>query len=231
MPSTIMHVLQPRSVLESGLSSATQKTCLCCLEDFQPSSQVAVLPCGHIFDEDGAALVSNDSLGIRWVWHQTPYWMPSEHACFCRKKVDRTRSKSTNPWLTSWLPRPTKWILQWFTMFASLAQASFTLMMQDCILAWSASKRKASRTCPTCRSNFTVLWCGALVILRDQPIFHLPQYSLPWWYEKSSLTAAVCLCSLSRYVMRINCTGSGQTWSVKIWAQSVGLSVGPLSLD
>lgn len=71
-------VVEKASVLESGLSSATQKTCLCCLEDFQPSSQVAVLPCGHIFDE-------------------------------------------------------------------------------DCILAWSAAKRKASRTCPTCRSNFTVL--------------------------------------------------------------------------
>ena len=153
MPSTIMHVLQPRSVLESGLSSATQKTCLCCLEDFQPSSQVAVLPCGHIFDEDGAALASNDSLGIRWVWHQTPYWMPSMHV-FAEKrisKVDRTRSKSTNPWLTSWLHLVAKANLKWI-----LAPASFTLM-QDCILAWSAAKRKASRTCPTCRSNFTVL--------------------------------------------------------------------------
>ena len=42
----------PRSVLESGLSLETQKTCLCCLEDFQPTSRVAVLPCGHVFDEE-----------------------------------------------------------------------------------------------------------------------------------------------------------------------------------
>ena len=27
-------------------------TCACCLDDFHPSSQVAVLPCGHIFHED-----------------------------------------------------------------------------------------------------------------------------------------------------------------------------------
>ena len=43
-----------RTVLESGLSSSTQKTCLCCLEDFQASSRVAVLPCGHIFDEESS---------------------------------------------------------------------------------------------------------------------------------------------------------------------------------
>ncbi|CAE7590857.1 Rnf103 [Symbiodinium natans] len=28
------------------------KTCLCCLEDFQPSSQLALLPCGHVFHEE-----------------------------------------------------------------------------------------------------------------------------------------------------------------------------------
>ena len=106
MPSTIMHVLQPRSVLESGLSSATQKTCLCCLEDFQPSSQVAVLPCGHIFDEDGAGYLCPMT-----VWGSGGFGT-KRHTClqnmhvFAEKrisKVDRTRSKSTNPWLTSWL--------------------------------------------------------------------------------------------------------------------------------
>ena len=27
-------------------------TCACCLDDFQPRSQVAILPCGHVFHED-----------------------------------------------------------------------------------------------------------------------------------------------------------------------------------
>eukprot|EP00435_Cladocopium_sp_Y103_P010822 s5238_g2.t2 len=57
-------VLEKASVLESGLSSATQKTCLCCLEDFQPSSQVAVLPCGHIFDEDERAVTHFISMAL-----------------------------------------------------------------------------------------------------------------------------------------------------------------------
>eukprot|EP00438_Fugacium_kawagutii_P012673 Skav207515 [mRNA] locus=scaffold907:162465:185244:+ [translate_table: standard] len=43
-----------KSVLESGLSTKTQKTCLCCLEDFQAKTRVAVLPCGHVFDEDSS---------------------------------------------------------------------------------------------------------------------------------------------------------------------------------
>lgn len=46
-------LLSPRSVLESGLSLEAQKTCLCCLEDFEASKQVAVLPCGHVFHEEG----------------------------------------------------------------------------------------------------------------------------------------------------------------------------------
>lgn len=71
-------ILEKASVLESRLSLATQKTCLCCLEEFEVSNRVAVLPCGHVFDE-------------------------------------------------------------------------------DCILEWSASRRRASRTCPICRANFAVV--------------------------------------------------------------------------
>ncbi|CAJ1375240.1 unnamed protein product [Effrenium voratum] len=71
-------VLDVASVLESGLSLKNQTTCLCCLDDFEASQMVALLPCGHLFHE-------------------------------------------------------------------------------DCCLAWSSSKRRAGRTCPICRANFTVL--------------------------------------------------------------------------
>ena len=30
---------------------STSATCLCCLEDFRPESEVALLPCGHVFHE------------------------------------------------------------------------------------------------------------------------------------------------------------------------------------
>ena len=33
------------------VEAVPQKTCLCCLEDFLPKSQVAVLPCGHVYHE------------------------------------------------------------------------------------------------------------------------------------------------------------------------------------
>ncbi|CAE7472983.1 unnamed protein product [Symbiodinium natans] len=32
--------------------AASLSTCLCCLDDFQPASHVALLPCGHVFHEE-----------------------------------------------------------------------------------------------------------------------------------------------------------------------------------
>ena len=48
-----------RKFVDGGLTSmlpackvAQDKTCACCLEDFVPSSEVAVLPCGHIYHRE-----------------------------------------------------------------------------------------------------------------------------------------------------------------------------------
>ncbi|CAE7843423.1 DZIP3 [Symbiodinium necroappetens] len=43
--------------LQSSLSASCARdsisaTCLCCLEDFRPESEVALLPCGHVFHEE-----------------------------------------------------------------------------------------------------------------------------------------------------------------------------------
>ncbi|CAE7309070.1 Rnf103 [Symbiodinium natans] len=46
-------VLDKASVLDPANAEArdVQSTCLCCLEDFEDSAVVALLPCGHIFHE------------------------------------------------------------------------------------------------------------------------------------------------------------------------------------
>ena len=41
---------EPASI--AGEVFSNKPTCACCLEDFQPLNQVAVLPCGHIFHEE-----------------------------------------------------------------------------------------------------------------------------------------------------------------------------------
>ena len=38
--------------LEVSPHAVAQPTCACCLDDFGPNDQVALLPCGHIFHED-----------------------------------------------------------------------------------------------------------------------------------------------------------------------------------
>ncbi|CAE7802192.1 Rnf103 [Symbiodinium sp. CCMP2456] len=73
-------ILEKASVLDPAPAKGMneQSTCLCCLEDFEDSSVVALLPCGHIFHE-------------------------------------------------------------------------------DCIMAWTIAKRRASKGCPVCRQSFLVL--------------------------------------------------------------------------
>ncbi|OLQ00650.1 hypothetical protein AK812_SmicGene16673 [Symbiodinium microadriaticum] len=44
------------------------RSCLCCLEDFQPSSRVAVLPCGHIFHEAMLLAPPKCAAALRCVW-------------------------------------------------------------------------------------------------------------------------------------------------------------------
>ena len=41
----------PASALP-GIDVLSDGTCLCCLEDFEPRSKVAVLPCGHVYHEE-----------------------------------------------------------------------------------------------------------------------------------------------------------------------------------
>ena len=35
----------------AAAQAVPQKTCLCCLDDFLPTSEVAILPCGHVYHE------------------------------------------------------------------------------------------------------------------------------------------------------------------------------------
>ncbi|CAE7470579.1 Rnf103 [Symbiodinium sp. CCMP2592] len=43
---------KPEAWRAASIGSSSQKTCICCLEDFQPDTQVCVLPCGHAFHDD-----------------------------------------------------------------------------------------------------------------------------------------------------------------------------------
>ena len=45
----------PPLSMVAQVQALPQKTCLCCLDDFLPSSQVAILPCGHVYHEDCVA--------------------------------------------------------------------------------------------------------------------------------------------------------------------------------
>ena len=43
---------RPRPLSIPRAQAVPKKTCLCCLEDCLPSSQVGILPCGHVYHQD-----------------------------------------------------------------------------------------------------------------------------------------------------------------------------------